>query len=114
MDDTEMIYSGRLELPVNFWQQVEDSLQVKAQADGTRYLFDWPYGELPFLNQCLTVSGDPDFMGAVSHVQGRRVEVRILKDYIKGFKAWGLHARNAEQNMALNLLKDPNIDNVTI
>ena len=114
IDDTEMIYSGRLELPVNFWQQVEDSLQVKAQADGTRYLFDWPYGELPFLNQCLTVSGDPDFMGAVSHVQGRRVEVRILKDYIKGFKAWGIHARNAEQNMALNLLMDPNIDFVTI
>ena len=114
IDDTEMIYSGRLELPVNFWQQVEDSLQVKAQADGTRYLFDWPYGELPFLNQFLTVSGDPDFMGAVSHVQGRRVEVRILKDYIKGFKAWGIHARNAEQNMALNLLMDPNIDFVTI
>ncbi len=114
IDDTDMIYSGRTELPADFWSEVEGSLEVKQTADGTVYYFDWPSAQQFVTNECLTVAGDPDFMAAVSRVEGERVEARVLRDYRKRLKVWGIHARNAEQNMALNLLMDSGIDFVTI
>lgn len=114
IDDTEMIYAGRTVLPVDFWMQVEDSLKVTQSADGTVYSFEWPDAQSLVINECLTVEGDAGFMAAVTRVDGLRVEARVLKDYEKRLKVWGIHARNAEQNMALNLLMDPNIDFVSI
>jgi PhoH-like ATPase len=41
--------------------------------------------------------------------------LRLVDDYSEGHKSvWGIHARNREQNFALNLLMDPNIDFVTL
>jgi PhoH-like ATPase len=41
--------------------------------------------------------------------------LRLVDDYYDGRKSvWGIHARNREQNFALNLLMDPEIDFVTL
>ena len=42
--------------------------------------------------------------------------LRLMRDYRSKshIKVWGIQARNAEQNMALNLLMDPDIDFVTL
>ena len=63
---------------------------------------------------CLTIEGDPDFMAIVTSVEPDAVTIRLLRDYRTRLKVWGIHARNAEQNMALNLLTDPEIDFVTL
>jgi PhoH-like ATPase len=44
------------------------------------------------------------------------VTLRLMRDYRSKshIKVWGIQARNAEQNMALNLLMDPDIDFVTL
>ena len=55
-------------------------------------------------------------MALVAARQGRTVTLRLMRDYRSKshIKVWGIQARNAEQNMALNLLMDPDIDFVTL
>jgi len=51
----------------------------------------------------------------VKEVEENKVMLRLVDDYYEGRKnVWGIHARNREQNFALNLLMDPDIDFVTL
>lgn len=114
IDDTALLFTGHRQLPSKFWDTVADSLVVNKTEQGTIYEFTWDEAHTLVLNECLTVLGDGDFMGIVVNVDGKKVQVRALRDYQKRLRLWGIHSRNAEQNMALNLLMDPNIDFVTI
>lgn len=114
LDDTDMLYSGKLVLPADFWERVSASLK-SWQTDGmTHYRFRTAHPSQFVLNECLTIEGDPDFMAMVTSIEGNEVTVRLLLNYRSRQKVWGIHARNAEQNMALNLLMDPEIDFVTL
>ena len=56
---------------------------------------------------------DPEFIAR--RIDGERVIVERARDYREARNAvWGLTARNREQNFALNLLMDPEIDFVTL
>ena len=116
LDDTDMLYTGRLLLESNFWETVASSLRSWQEGGATHYEFETDDPSRFIVNECLAVDGDEQFMAIVTAVNGRKVTMRLLKDYrAKGrFKVWGIHARNREQNMALNLLMDPEIDFVTI
>lgn len=114
LDDTDLVYSGKLALPADFWQRIDGSLESRREDGATFYSFDTATPEKYVLNACLTIDGDPDFMATVTSVEGSRVEIRLMKDYRNSLSVWGINARNAEQNMALNLLMDPTIDFVTL
>ncbi|MBP3437738.1 MAG: PhoH family protein [Sutterella sp.] len=114
LDDTDLLYSGKLALPADFWNACGKKLESWQDEGTTFYRFDSPNAGSFVVNQCLTIEGDPDFMAIVTSVQGPSVTMRLLKDYRTRLKVWGIHARNAEQNMALNLLMDPEIDFVTL
>lgn len=114
LDDTDLLYSGKLLLSADFWDRHADSLRSWQDAGTTFYRFETKEPERFVLNQCLTVEGDPNFMAIVTSIEGSEVRMRLLKDYKGRLKVWGIHARNAEQNMALNLLMDPEIDFVTL
>jgi PhoH-like ATPase len=48
-------------------------------------------------------------------VQKNTATLEIVQDYSNSkFNVWGINARNKEQNFALNLLMDPNVDFVTL
>lgn len=114
LDDTDMLYTGRMVLPKDFWAQCDQNLK-SWQDDGTTYYrFEALDAHRYIVNMCLTIEGDPDFMAIVTSVEDRLVTIRLLRDYRSRLKVWGIHARNAEQNMALNLLTDPEIDFVTL
>ena len=114
LDDTDMLYTGRLVLPKDFWVLCDQNLK-SWQDDGTTYYrFEAFDAHRYIVNMCLTIEGDPDFMAIVTSVEDRLVTIRLLRDYRSRLKVWGIHARNAEQNMALNLLTDPEIDFVTL
>lgn len=116
LDDTDMLYTGRLLLESDFWESVASSLRSWQEGGATHYEFEADDPSRFIVNECLAVDGDESFMAIVTAVHGNLVTMRLLKDYrAKGrFKVWGIHARNREQNMALNLLMDPEIDFVTI
>ena len=51
----------------------------------------------------------------IAHTQGTVLVPELLRDYrSERHNVWGIVARNREQNFALNLLMDPEIDFVTI
>lgn len=114
LDDTDMLYSGRMALPSDFWTTVGKSLKSWQDAGTTHYRFETKEAHRYIVNMCLTIEGDPDFMAIVTSVEDKFVTIRLLRDYRTRLKVWGIHARNAEQNMALNLLTDPEIDFVTL
>jgi PhoH-like ATPase len=58
-------------------------------------------------------SGD-GFEAIVRSIKDDEATIETLKDYKSGNAVWGINARNREQNFALNLLMDPEIDFITL
>lgn len=116
LDDSDMLYTGKIELEADFWESIGEGLRSWQENDATNYAFETDHPERFVVNACLTVKGDDNFMALVTGIKGREVTMRLMRDFRKSgrFKVWGINARNREQNMALNLLMDPEIDFVTI
>ncbi len=116
LDDADILYTGRLVLEAGFWEGASESLESWHEGGAAHCRFKVDDPRRFILNECLTIEGDEAFMGLVSAVEGKTITVRFLEDYQKGGrrKVWGIQARNREQNMALNLLMDPEIDFVTL
>jgi len=59
--------------------------------------------------------GEPSMYARVTEVRGKTATLKTLKDFTHPKNAvWGINARNREQNFAVNLLMDPEIDFVTL
>ena len=116
LDDTDMLYSGKLMLEPGFWDKVSPTLRSWQDHGSTFYEFEADDPSRFIVNECLWIDGDENFMGLVTQVLGKKVTFRLMKDYRakSRTRVWGIHARNREQNMAINLLMDPEIDFVTI
>ena len=68
------------------------------------------------MNQCLHLQGDDVFEAIVRE---KRSETEAVIELTEDFRAqrhnvWGITARNREQNLALNMLMDPELDFVTL
>jgi PhoH-like ATPase len=59
--------------------------------------------------------GEPSLYARVTEIRGKTAVMKTLKDFshIKN-AVWGVTSRNREQNFALNMLMDPDIDFVTL
>jgi PhoH-like ATPase len=67
------------------------------------------------LNQFVYIDGDMPLAAQVKELNGKTAVLQTLRDYGHPKHAvWGLTARNREQNFALNLLMNPEIDFVTL
>ena len=67
------------------------------------------------VNQFVYQEHDKPFYALVKERSGRTAVLQTLKDYThQKNNVWGITARNREQNFALNLLMNPEIDFVTL
>ena len=58
---------------------------------------------------------DDSFQGVVKKIENESVVLQLAKDYSQiKHGVWGVQARNREQNFALNMLLDPDVDFVTL
>jgi len=115
LDDVNVLYGGIAQLPEDFWERHAGDMESWQENGRALYTFagtevdDW----LP--NQCLFAVGDQRFEGIVSDRKGDRVTVELVSDYRgQRHSIWGITARNREQNFALNLLMNADIDFVTL
>jgi PhoH-like ATPase len=107
LDDVDLLYTGIAEIGAAAWAQVRE------ETVNHRVGYRLPAGDW-HVNQCVfePASG---FEGIVRQLDGGGAWVEPLDDYRRpGETIWGIHARNREQNFALNLLLDPGIDFVTL
>ncbi|MDM7457636.1 MAG: PhoH family protein [Tepidimonas sp.] len=117
LDDADMLYTGALALPADFWTRQNKTVESWQQAGHTFYRIGGAIVEQLLLNQFVyyEAPGEPALYARVVELRGKTAVLRTLKDYTHLKNAvWGVAARNREQNFALNLLMDPDIDFVTL
>ncbi len=115
LEDLDLLYTGTGTLPVDFWEQHGDSLDSWQEGTRTFYRVAGEDTQEWIRNQCLHFEADNDVELIVRDVNQDGAILTLADDYREGRKAvWGVNARNSEQNFALNLLMDPDIDIVTL
>jgi len=115
LDDVDLLYTGINELPANFWDAKSDALTSWQEDMRTLYeIKGQPLDECyPYQN--LYTEEGAGFEALVKKIDKDKTTLVLATDYKKDKQAvWGINARNREQNFALNLLMDADIDLVTI
>jgi PhoH-like ATPase len=115
LEDTDLLYSGSSELPADFWDTHGKEME-SWKADGrTYYRIQGPLTPTMLVNEFLYQDGEAPLQTWVKERNGRSVVLETLIDYAHTKNnVWGITARNREQNFALNLLMNPEIDFVTL
>jgi PhoH-like ATPase len=117
LEDGELLYAGSLMLPADFWTTHGKSVESWQQGSTTFYRINGPTVPQLLINQFVyfEVPGEPALHARVTEIRAKTAVFKTLKDYnhLKN-GVWGVTARNREQNFALNLLMDPEIDFVTL
>ena len=115
LEDTDLLYSGLRELADDFWDRHAQELQSWKRESRTAYRIKGPLAGKLLVNEFLFQETPKPFHAIVRKVEGKCAEFETLVDYSHPKHAvWGITARNREQNFALNLLMDPEIDFVTL
>lgn len=115
LDDVNLLYSGFSEVPADFWESHSKDMESWQEAGRTFYRVHGPLTENWIPNECLYMQGDTPFNAIVREVHEQHAVIETLDDYTqKNRTVWGVNARNLEQNFALNLLMNPQIDFVSL
>ncbi|SMC22140.1 PhoH-like ATPase [Andreprevotia lacus DSM 23236] len=114
LEDTDLLYTGIREIDQAFWERNGKDLQSWQEGGKSYWRVKGPDCPDLHLNQLLYQNGEP-FAARVTQVEGKSATFESLKDYSHSKNAiWGVTARNREQNFALNLLMNPDIDFVSL
>lgn len=114
LDDLSLLYRGLRIHEEHFW---EAHPQLESWNENGRAFYRFQHGEDNdwYPNQCVAIGDQGGVEALVKEVGENKVMLRLVDDYYEGRKnVWGIHARNREQNFALNLLMDPEVDFVTL
>ena len=116
LDDGDLLYTGSLALPADFWKKAKhvESWQDRGKS---YYSFTSPLSSQMLINQFVyfEAPGEPSLHARVVEIRDKTVVLETLRDYSSTkHNVWGVNARNREQNFALNLLMDPEVDFVTL
>jgi len=117
LDDGELLYAGALALPQDFWTRQSKTIESWQSGSHTFYRVSGPAVGQFYINQFVyfEAPGEPSLYARVTEIRDKTAVLKTLKDYTHLKNAvWGVTSRNREQNFALNLLMDPEIDFVTL
>ena len=115
LEDSDLLYSGTLELPADFWDTHGRGMESWKEEGRTYYRLSGPLTPDLLVNEFVFQDGDNPLQAWVKEKDGRGVVLETLVDYSHSKNnVWGITARNREQNCALNLLMNPEIDFVTL
>ena len=115
LEDTDVLYSGMAPLPNDFWEMNGKDMRSWKEADRTFYEITGPAVREWQPNQGVYEDSPEGIEGIVRKINGDSAVIELLRDYRnERHNLWGITGRNREQNFALNLLMDPEIDFVTI
>ncbi|HJU40984.1 MAG TPA: PhoH family protein [Tahibacter sp.] len=115
LDDFNLLYVGHTELPETFWSLHQKDLRSWSERSHTFYEVKLRKNEEWFPHQCLYIPDGDDMLELrVVEIRDGRAKLRLAEDYTGSHNVWGVTARNREQNFALNVLMDPDVDFVTL
>jgi PhoH-like ATPase len=115
LDDIDLLYSGAMALPDDFWDNHGMNMHSWQEKDRTFYRLEDPLVSEWYPNQYLYLDNGSQFEAIVRSCEGETAVLELARDYrAKHHNVWGISAKNREQNFALNVLLDPDIDFVTL
>lgn len=115
LDDVNLLDPGIHALPDDFWDKHASELESWQKEDRTVYKIKETPLDICFPYQCLYIEQDKSFEALVLSTDKSGTTLSLAIDYRKENKnVWGISARNREQNFALNLLMDPEVDMVVL
>ncbi|MCS4509510.1 PhoH family protein [Xylophilus ampelinus] len=117
LEDGDLLYSGALALPSDFWEKNGKSVESWQNAGSTYYRIAGPVVPSLMVNQFayFEAPGEQSLYARVTEIREKTAVLQTLKDYGSAKNAiWGVNTRNREQNFAMNLLMDPEVDFVTL
>jgi PhoH-like ATPase len=117
LDDGDLLYTGVLPLPADFWDRHGKTMESWQQGGITYYRISGPLVPSLLVNQFvyLEAPGAAPLYTRVTEITGKTAVLRTLRDFShQKNSVWGVTSRNREQNFALNLLLDPECDFITL
>ncbi|WP_206952347.1 PhoH family protein [Trinickia acidisoli] len=120
LEDKDLLFSGVRALPADFWTKHAKGMESwqDNKTGTTYYRVTGPLCPSLLVNEFLYLepqTGEPPFQAIVRELNGKTAVLQTLRDYSHNKNnVWGITARNREQNFALNLLMNPDIDFVTL
>ena len=120
LEDRDLMYAGVLNIPADFWQKHGKGMEswVDAKSGTMFYRVNGPLVNSMMVNQFVyqeNTDGTPPFYAQVKEINGKTALLQTLKDFShQKNNVWSITARNREQNFAMNLLMNPEVDFVTL
>ncbi|GAB4257626.1 MAG: PhoH family protein [Methylomicrobium sp.] len=114
LDDIDLLYRGSATLEEDFWEVHGSKMESWQENGRTFYKLQGPLVSEWYPNQYLYMENS-DFEAIVRSCDGKSATLELARDYrTQHNNVWGIMAKNREQNFALNVLLDPEIDFVTL
>ena len=115
LEDVNLLFNGYQPLADDFWDSHDKSMESWKEEGRTFYRVRGPQTGEWHAKQFLYSPTDESFEVMVREVGDEGAVFELVRDYrAKRNTVWGINARNREQNFALNLLMDPEVDFVTL
>ncbi|GGP19193.1 PhoH family protein [Silvimonas iriomotensis] len=115
LEDTDLLYTGMREIDQTFWEKNGKDLESWQEGGRSYWRLKGPEVIDLYPNQLLFQQGDRPMAARVVELEGKSAKIESLKDYSHQKNAiWGVTARNREQNFALNMLMNPDVDFVSL
>ncbi|WP_319381665.1 PhoH family protein [Thiomicrorhabdus sp.] len=115
LEDADLLYTGWEYLPEHFFEEHGKNMKSWQEEGRTFYELEIDEHCRWYPNQCLISQNDAGFNAIVREVHHNKAILEYLQDFNQpNHNVWGINARNAEQNIALNYLMDPEIDFVSL
>ena len=120
LEDRDLMYAGVMPLNADFWPKHGKDMESWADSkSGTMfYRVTGPAVQSMLVNQFVyqeNPDGSTPFYAQVREINGRTALLQTLRDFShQKNNVWSVTARNREQNFAMNLLMNPDVDFVTL
>ncbi len=116
LDDVRLLYSGARPLPADFWERHAQDLESWQEEGRAFYRLRGPDLANGYPGGFFYEEGEG---GLEARILRREADGSLIIERIQDYgnprhAVWGITARNREQNFALNLLMDPELDFVTL
>lgn len=117
LNDGDVLYTGYLALPANFWETHGRGMKSFQTREGVRYRVRGPLGSAISVNLFVYLEQDgqkPFYAKLIEH-HGTSAVLQTLRDFSNPKNsALGVVAKSREQSFAMNMLMDPDCDFVTL
>ncbi|WP_020559123.1 PhoH family protein [Thiofilum flexile] len=115
LEDADLLPVGYHQVPADFWSTHSKAMQSWQQQGRTFYKLTGPLTQAWYPGEFVFQDEEGGLQAIVRQRFDDHVIIETIQDYTEKRRAvWGINARNRQQNFAMNLLMDPDIDLVTL